>query len=57
MDEARENLSTRVRDLTTIMDEIKEAQFLETQASDMGSAAGIGLSDSNAKQNTEGNNQ
>ncbi len=38
MDEARENLSTRVRDLTAIMDEIKETQFLETQALDMGSA-------------------
>lgn len=49
VDEARENLSSRVRDLTDIMNEIKEGQFLETQALDMGSASGIGLSDSNAK--------
>ena len=49
VDEARENLSRRVRNLAEIMDEIKEAQFLETQALDMGGAAGIGLSDSNAK--------
>ncbi len=49
VDEARENLSARVRDLTAIMDEIKEAQLLETQALDMGSAAGMGLSDSSVK--------
>ncbi|WP_165054168.1 MULTISPECIES: ATP-binding protein [unclassified Adlercreutzia] len=48
VDEARENLRTRVRDLTDIMSEIKEAQLLETQALDMGSAVGMGLSDSNA---------
>ncbi|WP_172135701.1 ATP-binding protein [Adlercreutzia sp. ZJ473] len=49
VDEARENLRTRVRDLTDIMSEIKEAQLLETQALDMGSAVGMGLSDSNAQ--------
>jgi hypothetical protein len=49
VDEARSNLAARVRDLDDIMDEIKNGQFLETQSLDMGSGAGLGLSDSNAK--------
>ncbi len=49
VDEARDNLSARVRELTDIREEIKSAQFLETQALDMGGAAGLGHSDSNVK--------
>ena len=49
VDEARESLATRVRELADIKEEIQSAQFLETQALDMGGASGIGHSDSNAK--------
>ena len=49
VDEARKNLASRVRDLSDIMDEIKAGQFLETQALDMGSGSGLGLSDSDAR--------
>ncbi len=49
VDEARDNLATRVRELSDIKDEIQSAQFLETQALDMGGASGIGHSDSNVK--------
>ncbi len=49
VDEARENLASRVRDLSDIMDEIKSGQFLETQALDMGSGSGLGLADSSVK--------
>ena len=44
VDAARESLSTRVRELEDIRDEIKSAQFLETQSLDMGAAAGLGRS-------------
>lgn len=49
VDEARKSLTSRVRELNDIMDEIKEGQYLESQALDMGSAAGLGLTDSNAQ--------
>ena len=49
VDEARESLASRVRELADIREEIRSAQFLETQALDMGGASGIGHSDSNAK--------
>ena len=49
VDEARKSLTTRVRELSEIKEEIQSAQFLETQALDMGGASGIGHSDSNAK--------
>ncbi len=49
VDEARESLATRVRELADIKEEIQSAQFLETQALDMGGASGVGHSDSNAK--------
>jgi hypothetical protein len=42
VDEVRKGLSARVRELTVIEDEIHSAQFLETQALDMGGAAGLG---------------
>ena len=45
-DEARENLASRVRELEDIKEEIQSAQFLETQALDMGGATGIGHTDS-----------
>ena len=47
VDEARENLSARVRELADIKEEILSAQFLETQALDMGGAAGLEHSASN----------
>ena len=47
VDEARDNLNARVRELADIREEIQSAQFLETQALDMGGASGIGHSDSN----------
>jgi hypothetical protein len=47
VDEARDSLSARVRELVDIREEIKSAQFLETQALDMGGAAGLGHTDSN----------
>ncbi len=49
VDEARKSLTQRVRELSEIKEEIQSAQFLEMQALDMGGAAGIGHSDSNAK--------
>ena len=49
VDEARKSLTARVRELSEIKEEIESAQFLETQALDMGGAAGLGHSDSNAK--------
>ena len=49
VDEARESLASRVRELADIKEEIQSAQFLETQALDMGGASGIGHSDSNAR--------
>ena len=49
VDEARKSLTQRVRELSEIKEEIQSAQFLETQALDMGGASGIGHSDSNAK--------
>ena len=49
VDEARENLASRVRELEDIKEEIQSAQFLETQALDMGGASGIGHSDSSVK--------
>ena len=42
VDEARKSLTARVRELSEIKEEIESAQFLETQALDMGGAAGLG---------------
>lgn len=53
VDEARQRLSSQVRDLGDIMDEIREAQLLETQALDMGSGAGLGLSDTSVRRSAE----
>ncbi len=47
VDQTRQNLADRVRELADIKEEIESAQFLETQALDMGGASGIGHSDSN----------
>ena len=49
VDEARKNLTARVRELADIQEEIRNSQLLETQALDMGGASGIGHSDSDVK--------
>ena len=48
-DETRNTLAARVRELADLKEEIQSAQFLETQALDMGGASGIGHSDSSVK--------